>query len=271
MQSQASPGGRGGGHFDLQGHRGAWGLVPCNTVDAFAAALEVGVSTLELDVGVSRDGQVVVSHDRHVSARLYRDTAPVHPEDRLFPYVGQNITNLTLAQLRSLAAIPQSRRFGKFLSVSPARTRYGQAGFLPFLRCSTFAVDPRSMPGLRLGALVTESGFLTGVADHWTGGIDVRARPFRGDHAAAAASLGATALCVNWQACTEAVIRSAHQAELLLLAWTVNSKATMRRLIDRGVDGIVTDFPDRLREVMTEKGMPLPCPAPVKPCKAPAA
>ena len=129
----------------------------------------------------------------------------------------------------------------------------------------------RSMPGLRLGALVTESGFLTGVADHWTGGIDVRARPFRGDHAAAAASLGATALCVNWQACTEAAIRSAHQAELLLLAWTVNSKATMRRLIDRGVDGIVTDFPDRLREVMTEKGMPLPCPAPVKPCKAPAA
>jgi len=49
------------------------------------------------------------------------------------------------------------------------------------------------MPGLRLGALVTETGLLTGVADYWTGGLDVRARPFRGDHAAAAASLGATA------------------------------------------------------------------------------
>src|SRR5262245_51212826 len=49
--------------FDLQGHRGARGLRPENTLAGFAFALELGVSTLELDCGVTRDGVVVVSHD----------------------------------------------------------------------------------------------------------------------------------------------------------------------------------------------------------------
>ena len=49
--------------FDLQGHRGARGLMPENTLPAFAAALSLGVSTLEMDIAVTRDGVLVVSHD----------------------------------------------------------------------------------------------------------------------------------------------------------------------------------------------------------------
>lgn len=49
--------------FDLQGHRGARGLAPENTLVAFARALSLGVTTLELDLAVTRDGEVVVSHD----------------------------------------------------------------------------------------------------------------------------------------------------------------------------------------------------------------
>jgi glycerophosphoryl diester phosphodiesterase len=49
--------------FDLQGHRGARGLAPENTMPAFERALELGVTTLELDIGVSADGVVVISHD----------------------------------------------------------------------------------------------------------------------------------------------------------------------------------------------------------------
>jgi glycerophosphoryl diester phosphodiesterase len=56
--------------FDLQGHRGARGLAPENTLPAFAAALSLGVTTLELDVGITRDGVVVVHHD----LRLNPDT-----------------------------------------------------------------------------------------------------------------------------------------------------------------------------------------------------
>ena len=59
--------------FDLQGHRGARGLAPENTLPAFAAALSLGVSTLELDTGVTRDGVVVIAHDRALNPDLTRD------------------------------------------------------------------------------------------------------------------------------------------------------------------------------------------------------
>ena len=50
-----------------------------------------------------------------------------------------------------------------------------------------------------------------------------------------------------------------------VLPWTVNDPPDMERLIDWGVDGIITDYPDRLRDVMAAKGLPLPKPTPVAP------
>ncbi len=59
-------------NFDLQCHRGARGLAPENTLAAFARALTIGVSTLELDTGVSRDGIVVVSHNSRLNGEITR-------------------------------------------------------------------------------------------------------------------------------------------------------------------------------------------------------
>ena len=53
--------------FDLQGHRGARGLAPENTLAGFETALAIGVTTLELDLGVTKDGVLVVSHDSHLN------------------------------------------------------------------------------------------------------------------------------------------------------------------------------------------------------------
>jgi glycerophosphoryl diester phosphodiesterase len=58
--------------FDLQGHRGARGLAPENTLPAFARALSIGVTTLELDVGLTRDGVLVVSHDPSLNPDITR-------------------------------------------------------------------------------------------------------------------------------------------------------------------------------------------------------
>jgi len=58
--------------FDVQGHRGARGLAPENTLPAFERALAIGVTTLELDVAVTRDGVVVISHDPRVNPDLAR-------------------------------------------------------------------------------------------------------------------------------------------------------------------------------------------------------
>jgi glycerophosphoryl diester phosphodiesterase len=53
-------------------------------------------------------------------------------------------------------------------------------------------------------------------------------------------------------------IAEAHELKLEVLPWTVNDSADMARLIDAGVDGLITDYPDRLREVMRVEGLPLP-------------
>ena len=74
------------GAFDLQGHRGARGLAPENTVPAFERALALGVDTLELDVGVTADGVVVVAHDPFLNPAITRD-----PEGRWLPARGPRI------------------------------------------------------------------------------------------------------------------------------------------------------------------------------------
>src|SRR4051794_35451571 len=61
--------------LDIEGHRGARGLAPENTLAAFARALTLGVTTLELDTAITRDGVVVVSHDSRLNPDLTRDAA----------------------------------------------------------------------------------------------------------------------------------------------------------------------------------------------------
>jgi glycerophosphoryl diester phosphodiesterase len=84
------------GHsLDLQGHRGARGLAPENTLPAFSRALDAGMTTLELDCGVTRDGTVVISHDRVLNPDLTRDA-----KGRWLDKPGPPIWHLTYAELR---------------------------------------------------------------------------------------------------------------------------------------------------------------------------
>lgn len=88
--------------FDVQGHRGGRGEAIENTLPAFAWGLIDGVSTLELDNGLTKDGVVIVWHDEAIPAEKCKDTSPVTPDDVQFPYVGKHIANLTLAQIKTL-------------------------------------------------------------------------------------------------------------------------------------------------------------------------
>lgn len=81
--------------LDLQGHRGARGLLPENTLPAFARALELGVTTLELDCAVTRDGVVVVSHDAALNPDITRG-----PDGAWLDGEGPTIVSLTYAQLQ---------------------------------------------------------------------------------------------------------------------------------------------------------------------------
>jgi len=81
--------------FDLQGHRGARGVAPENTLAGFRQALATGVTTLELDVGVTRDGHVVIAHDQRLNPDLARDSAGAW-----LAVPGPALNTMTLAELQ---------------------------------------------------------------------------------------------------------------------------------------------------------------------------
>ena len=81
--------------FDLQGHRGARGLAPENTLAAFETALRVGVTTLELDLAMTADDVLVVSHDRRLNPDHTRG-----PDGKFLDREGPPIRSLTLAELQ---------------------------------------------------------------------------------------------------------------------------------------------------------------------------
>ncbi|WP_341393041.1 alkaline phosphatase [Arthrobacter sp. G119Y2] len=90
------------GRFDLQSHRGGRGEYTEESLTAFAHSLELGVSTLELDTHLTEDGKVIVWHDDVIMPEKCRDTAPARPADPEFPYVGDRVALLDLAQIKTL-------------------------------------------------------------------------------------------------------------------------------------------------------------------------
>ena len=72
------------------------------------------------------------------------------------------------------------------------------------------------------------------------------------------AAAGCGTWSMFWRNLTPALVADAHARGLVVLPWTVDDASDMQRLIDMGVDGIITDYPDRLRSVMAERGLPLP-------------
>ena len=94
---------------------------------------------------------------------------------------------------------------------------------------------------------------------------DARAPPWHGlklDHGDSLPKLVKAAGCdiwsPSWRGATRERIKEAHGLRLKVLPWTVNEPADMETLIDAGVDGLITDYPDRLRTVLAAKGKPLP-------------
>ena len=129
----------------------------------------------------------------------------------------------------------------------------------------TLAIVQRVEPGMRTVYLTTQGRNGGNVVDpRWTNGLKLADYPSVA-HMVKAAGGGTWA--PNFNNLDEAAVRTAHTLGLHVIPWTVNAVADMRRLLDWGVDGLITDYPDRLRDVMRERGMPLP--APVSPRRGP--
>lgn len=265
--------------IDLQGHRGARGLLPENSIPAFRRALELGVNTLELDLAVSKEGRLVVSHEPWMSADICStpDGRPVpaesaqehslygmtydeiarydcgsrgngrFPDQAPMPVAKPLLDSVIVMAERYTAAhgLPPIR-YNMEIKTKPehdghhhpepaafARRLYDALVAHEVLSRSTVqSFDPRALegmyaidPGVTLGFLVNNDLGLTGNLDRLTFTPDVYSPHHR---------------LVDRE-----LVEAVHRRGMAIIPWTVNDVETMRRLVTLGVDGIITDYPDR--------------------------
>lgn len=262
--------------FDLQAHRGGAGLWPENSLLAFDRALALGVTTLECDVHVSRDGVPVLSHERtyagHVIPRLtwaeldgLRSCGPqplatlrqlvdlVHERGA---EVGLNVET-KFDVLHPDETAPRERFVEAVLGVLNQADDVARTSVQSF-DWAVLRLVHDAEPGLRLNALTTTARLEVDQpgASPWLAGIDID--DFDDRVALAAASLGFDALSPSRSSLTPDLVEEAHALGLRVLPYTVDDPATMRLLVALGVDGLITNRPDVLREVMAEAGLELP-------------
>lgn len=236
-------------------HRGGAREAAENSLTAFRRAVDLGYSYLETDVRPSRDGVAVVHHDARLDrttdavgavrertwqelrqVRLADGTTPLRLEELLEEFPGAHIT-VDAKEQGSVTAIVDAIR----------RCRAVE-------RVCVASFSPRRLAALRRMLPEAESG-----AHPWEV-LQVRAigRPVT----AARQSLRASRVQVPLRAmglpfAEPGFIARAHRLGLAVDVWTVDDPAEMARLIDLGVDGIMTDSPTVLRSVLAAAGRPL--------------
>jgi glycerophosphoryl diester phosphodiesterase len=278
--------------FDVQGHRGAKGLVVENTLESFRAAYEAGVSGIELDVRLSADGEVVVWHDAVLLPHKAWSETP--------GLVGSRICDLTLEQLRSvdvgsqtLEGFPDQRPAmgahiatlaevlalaaqhpsdvwwtvelkvdpteptevaGRRLLVEKVLECLREAGlesqsFVHSFDWAVLEISRDLAPSVARSALV-EAGVTWEPGSPWTGSVRVSETHI--DVCAGAAAVGAHVVSPEHVLVDDAFVSRARELGLGVLPWTVNDPGTMRALVEAGVDGLVTDYPDRAAAALAD-------------------
>lgn len=307
--------------FDLQGHRGARGLRPENTLPAIETALDLQVTTLEVDLHRTEDGVPVLFHDEALHERLARvEGAADVPEPKNRP----RVSALTLAQLRQyivdgnpdVQRFPEQRREPTPLAQAFAAERKLSPYVIPTLaELLDFTVAYACKPGENVGKSAAQRERAARIRFN----LELKRVPFRPeftgdrfdgkaaaeleiavvkclreknlvercvvqsfDHravqaaraleprlagavliantapvqpAALAQAADASIYSPDFQFLDAEVVRSVQAAGLRIIPWTVNDTADMERLLDWGVDGLITDYPNRLIPLLQRRHM----------------
>ncbi|HEY6823230.1 MAG TPA: glycerophosphodiester phosphodiesterase [Steroidobacteraceae bacterium] len=306
------------GSFDIEAHRGGRALRPENTLASFANALSMGVDTLELDMGVTKDGVIVVSHERGLNPDLARapdgryittgipyvkltlaevkkydvgqirpgsDYAARFPEQRAIP--GTRIP--TLAEVFDLVRRSGDRhvRLNIETKIDPThpdesldpqrfvtavldllrREHFTERVMIESFDWRTLLLVQKQAPGIPTVYLTQqqqpEENIYLDKSSPWTAGFDPA--KYGGSVPRAVKAAGGSIWSPLYEDVTPGSIATAHSLGLPVIVWTVNEPKDMSRLIDMGVDGIISDRPDLLRAVAASKGIALPSPTPVSP------
>lgn len=298
--------------FDLEAHRGGRGLMPENTLPAFAHALALGVDTLELDVALTKDNILVISHDPMPTPKLARyqgafiaepappiyhltykelkkyDVGRINPDDPTYKQFSrqQPMDGIKIPKLAELFDLVkrsgnETVRFNIETKLSPTEPNQtpGPDEFAEALvkavrdagmarRTMIQSFDWRSLRHVQAIAPEIETVYLSSSrtvapGSPWTAGYDLN--EFKNSVPRMVKAAGGAVWSPFYRNLTDADLKVSKEIGLKVVVWTVNDPADMSDLIRRGVDGIITDYPDVLRGVLAERSMKLPRPTVVVP------
>ena len=237
-------------------HRGASGVAPENTMAAFRKAVELGAGFIETDLQLSRDAHLVALHDDTLE-RTTNGRGPVSSKtleqlrrldagswfqasgnEAAPPFAGERIP-----VLEEILAFGREHEIGLLLEVKatgPSGTEHAVVGALracgEIARSVVLSFTPSVLRRVRQLEPLVMTGFL--YSDHMPSAI------------ATAVEAGARQLLPRTDRVTRELVTEVHAHDLKVVAWTADAPDEMRKLIAAGVDGIITNYPDRLIELL---------------------
>jgi len=305
--------------FDIEAHRGGRALFPENTLASFANALTMGVDTLELDIGVTRDDAIVVSHERGLNPDLARDASGDYVAPPGIPFVRlrlEAVRKYDVGQIRPGSAYaaqfpeqravpgtpiptlrqvidlvrksgdrhvrlnietkidpnhpnesPDPQRFVTLLLDLLAAEKFSDRVMVQSFDWRTLLLVQKLAPAIPTVYLSIQKGKAPTVfpdkASDWTAGLNPG--DYGGSLPRAIKAAGGVIWSPYFGDVNPALVSEAHSLGLQVVIWTVNKPEDIARMIDMGVDGIISDHPDVLRKLAGEKGVALPKGWPVAP------
>ncbi len=286
--------------FDLQGHRGARGLMPENTLPAFQKGLDLGVDTLECDMAITKDGVVVIHHDLWLNPDIARG-----PDGKWLESRGPAISELTFEELQKydVGRIKPGTKYAKDFphqesvdgtriprlselfdlvkksgntkvgfdcetKVSPLERsatlppdefarkvvseirKHGMAArtMVQSFDWSTLQVIQKEAPEIRtmyLSSPRTLKPEADGKPSPWLAGFAPESHG--GTVPKAVKAAGGKIWAPNQTYLTPELLAEARSFGIIVIPWTVNDPAMMAKLLDMGVDGIISDRPDLVK------------------------
>jgi len=256
--------------FDHEGllvmaHQGGDGLRPSNTLCAFKNAVKLGVDVLEMDVHSTKDGEIVIMHDKTVD-RTTNGTGPIQSftlaelkqldagyhwtedDGQSFPFRGQGIVVPTLNEV--FALFPEMAMNIEIKQSEPSIAEplcqmiraYGmeEKVLVASFKAEAIKEFRRACPEILTTTVENEVRILYGLSMVYLGRI----------YSPPAEALQVPEYEGDIHVVIERFVEAAHGRNMEVHVWTVNDISDMQRMLDLGVDGIITDYPDQLLDLL---------------------
>lgn len=273
--------------FEIQGHRGSRGTLPENSLLAFQSAIEQGIQVMEMDLLLTKDEEIVIFHDFHVTSRLctFLDGQPILGESLVREWTLSQLKQIDCGRIKNPRFPEQKTAPGTpiptlhelFTLIKRLESPFAKTCKLnlelkadPLFPENTFS---REVIARKVIQAVHDSGFANRVY-YSSFDFALLAEVRSQDKAVEigilceesnlayygvsleewiyfaiqqAKDIGATILSPGYEILRVEDVRLAHEAGFRVIPWTVNDLSIAHQLKEWGVDGIITDYPDALR------------------------